>query len=123
MKTLLMITLLTIPCISTATLKALDYCATVESWAAQKTINQLIQQNKELDPQHATSFLLVRTALKDHIKPITLGEWGPLYVQTIKISIPFINNKKPPVTILASSIISAKECSLTEPTYIDMTMP
>ncbi|WON78295.1 hypothetical protein [Serratia sp. UGAL515B_01] len=122
MKKLLILILLVIPGISTATSKALDYCATVESWAAQKVIQQLVQKNKDLDPQRATALLLERTALKEQSKPVTLSEWGPLYTQTIKIQIPFTGNKKPPMTIIASSIISAEECSLTEPSYLDMGM-
>ncbi|AHG22835.1 hypothetical protein Z042_14850 [Chania multitudinisentens RB-25] len=120
MKKLLILTLLAIPGISAATSKALDYCATVESWAAQKVIQQLVQTHKDLDPKNATASLLVRTAIKEQEKPVTLGEWGPLYTQTIKIQLPFIDNKKLPMTVIASSIISAEECSLSEPSYIDM---
>lgn len=120
MKKLVILTLLTIPGVSTATSKALDYCATVGSWTAQKVIQQFVQKNKNLDPQHATSSLLERTALTEQTHPVTLGEWGSLYTQTIKIQIPFTNNKEHPITVIASSIISAEECSLTEPSYIDM---
>jgi hypothetical protein len=120
MKNILIITLLVIPCISSASSQALDYCAKVESWAAQKTIDSLVKKDQELDSQRATSSLLVRTALKDKTVPVKLGDWGQLYTQTIKITIPFVGNKKPPMTVIASTIISAEECSLSEPSFIEM---
>lgn len=101
----------------------LDYCATVESWTAQKIIDKFAQKNKNLDPLRATSYLMVRTALTDHDTPVTLGEWGQLYTQTIKISLPFIDHKTPSMTIIASSIISAEECSLSEPSFVNMALP
>ncbi|MDE9429014.1 hypothetical protein [Xenorhabdus bovienii] len=53
--------------------------------------------------------------------PITFSEWGQLYSQTTEITIPFIDNQVPPIILITSSIISAVECSLTEPTYFDIT--
>ena len=122
MKKVFIISVLAMPCVSLASTKALDYCATVESWAAQKTIGSLVQKNKMLDPQRATSALLVRTELKDKSAPVTLGDWGQLYTQTIKVTLPYIDNKMPPKTIIATSIISAEECSLSEPAFVDMTI-
>ncbi|WP_411753161.1 hypothetical protein [Serratia sp. (in: enterobacteria)] len=120
MKNILIITLLAMPSIGYASSRALDYCAAVESWAAQKTIDSFVNKNQELDPQRATSSLLVRTALKDKRVPVMLGDWGQLYTQTIKITIPFVGNKKPPMTVIASAIISAEECSLSEPSFIEI---
>lgn len=120
MKKLLIITLWAIPFISSASSKSLDYCATVGSWAAQQTIDKFYQKNRNLDPQRATSTLLVRTALKEQSTPVTLGEWGALYTQTIKISLPYVDDKAPPITIIASSIISAEECSMSEPAFVEM---
>jgi hypothetical protein len=122
MKNILIISLLIMPCMSSASSAALDYCATVESWAAQKTIDSFVKkdQDQELDPQRAISSLLVRTALKDKMVPVKLGDWGQLYTQTIKVTIPFVGNKKPPIAVIASSIISAEECSLSEPSFVEM---
>lgn len=123
MKNRLIILIFAIPCVSFASSKALDYCASVESWAAQKTIDHFVQKNRALDPQRATASLLVRTALQDRVTPVILGDWGQLYAQTIKVTLPYVDNKTPPVTIIASSIISAEECSLSEPAFVDMTTP
>ncbi|AOM39535.1 hypothetical protein [Xenorhabdus hominickii] len=99
----------------------LDYCATIESWAASKVISSVITKNQELDQYQATSSFISRHKLVKEGKPITLTEWGQLYIQTIEISIPYINNQKKSVTLIASSIISTQECSLTEPAYFDIT--
>lgn len=99
---------------------ALDYCATLGSWAAQTTLQQFTANREELNTHQATAVLLQRSALKDADAPVRLGEWGQLYTQTLKITIPFRNDKKSPLVVLATSIISAKECSLSQPLYVEM---
>lgn len=94
MKNILIVMLLAMPCISLASTKALDYCATVESWAAVKAIDNLVQKNQALDPQRATSSLLERTELKDKNDSSYTRGLGQLYTQTIKITVPFVGNKK-----------------------------
>ncbi len=103
-----------------ANTEALDYCATVESWAAQTTLQQVTANHKELNTHQATAVLLHRSALKDGDAPVLLGEWGQLYTQTIKITIPFWSDKKSPLVVLATSIISAEECSLSQPSYVEI---
>ncbi|MBD1227959.1 hypothetical protein [Xenorhabdus griffiniae] len=99
----------------------LDYCATVESWATQQVIESAFEKNKQLDKLKATSFLIERTKLMDGRKEIKFEDWGQLYTQTIKVIIPYVNNQKKKVTFIASSIISAEECSLGMPSYFDIT--
>ncbi|MDC9616196.1 hypothetical protein PSI19_20535 [Xenorhabdus khoisanae] len=101
----------------------LDYCATVESWAAQQVIESAFEENTQLDKLKATSFLIERTKLMDGKKEIKFEYWGQLYTQTIKVVIPYVNNKNKEVTFIASSIISAEECSLGMgmPSYFDIT--
>lgn len=99
----------------------LDYCATVESWAAQQVIESAFEKNKQLDKLKANSFLIERTKLIDGEKEIKFEDWGQLYTQTIKIIIPYANNQKKEVIFVASSIISAEECSLGMPSYFDIT--
>ncbi|MDE1480291.1 hypothetical protein KKJ17_18985 [Xenorhabdus bovienii] len=124
MKNLILFAMIFIPSIalsSTSTKDALDYCATSQSWAAQKVIYAIAEKNKQLDKIRATSSLIERTKLVKGKKPVIFEEWGQLYTQTIEISIPYIDNQKKPVILIASSIISAEECSLTEPAYFDIT--
>ncbi|MBD2780390.1 hypothetical protein [Xenorhabdus szentirmaii] len=103
--------------------EALDYCATEKSWVAQKVLLHTIedQENKQLDPDNITSTLLARYPLQKNELPITFFEWGQLYNQTTEISIPFIDKQKSPLIFIATSIISAEECSLAEPSYFEIT--
>ncbi|WP_237387160.1 hypothetical protein [Xenorhabdus sp. Sc-CR9] len=101
--------------------ESLNYCATIESSAAQKVIQHAVEENKQLDPYKAVSTFITRYPLAKNKLPITFLDWGQLYTQTIEISIPFIDKQKPPMIFIAASIISAEECSLTEPSYIDIT--
>ncbi|MDC9594816.1 hypothetical protein [Xenorhabdus sp. IM139775] len=122
MKKLIALAILFVPGISlSSTNDDLDYCATIQSWVAQKVINTAVEKNKHLDQFRATSSLIERSKLIKGKKPIVFNEWGQLYTQTIEISIPYIDNHKKSVTLIASSIISAEECSLAEPTYFDIT--
>ncbi|MDC9589784.1 hypothetical protein PSI23_10865 [Xenorhabdus sp. XENO-10] len=126
MKKFILLVLLCVPGLAVSATKetsqkALDYCATVESWAAQKVIDAEWKKNKQLDRAKASSSLLNRTKLVRGKNAIQLGEWGQLYTQTIEVSIPYIGNQKKSTQFLVSSIISAEECSLTEPAYIDIT--
>jgi hypothetical protein len=104
-----------------ATTEALDYCATVESWAAQKVIDAEFNKNKQLDRIKATSSLIERVKLVKGNSPIKFEDWGQLYTQTIEVTIPYIDKRKKPAVFIASSIISAEECSLTEVAYFDIT--
>ncbi|PHM35959.1 hypothetical protein [Xenorhabdus innexi] len=127
MKKFILLTLLCFPGIAlsatkTPSQKALDYCATVDSWAAQKVIDAELRKGKELDREKATASLINRTKLVSGKNAIQLGEWGQLYTQTIEVSVPYIDNQKKPMRLIVSSIISAEECSLTEPAYVDMTL-
>ncbi|MDC9613150.1 hypothetical protein PSI19_04470 [Xenorhabdus khoisanae] len=88
---------------------------------AQKVIQHAVEANKQLDPQNVVSTVIARHLLAKDKLPITLSDWGQLYNQTIEISIPFIDKQKSPVTFIATSIISTEECSLTDPSYIDIT--
>ncbi|CDG89417.1 hypothetical protein [Xenorhabdus bovienii] len=99
----------------------LDYCAKKESWVAYKVIEKAVEKNNRLDKHRAVSTLLARHKLKKEKLPITFSEWGQLYSQTTEIVIPFIDNQAPPIALITSSIISAAECSLTEPIYFDIT--
>ncbi len=54
--------------------------------------------------------------------PVSMGEWGQLYTQTIKILLPFKDVNKGSKTIIATSIISSEECSISEPSYLDMSL-
>lgn len=101
--------------------KNLNYCSSMESWAAQKVISRELSKDKQLDGEKATSLLINRTRLEKGNIPVKLGDWGQLYTQTIAITIPYIHKQKKPLTFIASSIISAAECSLTDPAYIDST--
>ncbi|SFN45220.1 hypothetical protein [Xenorhabdus japonica] len=126
MKKLILLAMLFIPSIALsstkdATKEALDYCATTESWAAQKVIDAAVERNKQLDRMKATSSLIERHKLVKGKKPITFEDWGQLYTQTIEVSIPYIDSHKKPVIFIASSIISAEECSLTEVAYFNIT--
>lgn len=126
MKKIMLLTILFFPLVAlTAPQDSLEnnlnYCASVGSWAAQKVISQELSKNKNLDSKKATALLIHRTRLKNENNPVTLGDWGQLYTQTITITIPYIHKKKKPLTLIASSIISAAECSLTDPAYIDST--
>ncbi|MDC9582878.1 hypothetical protein PSI15_15105 [Xenorhabdus sp. PR6a] len=122
MKKLIALAILFVPGISlSSTNDDLDYCATSQSWIAQYVINTVVEKNKQLDRMKATSSLIERRKLIKGKKPIVFNEWGQLYTQTTEISIPYIDNHKKPVILIASSIISAEECSLTEPTYFDIT--
>ncbi|PHM44864.1 exported hypothetical protein [Xenorhabdus mauleonii] len=114
--------MLCVPSIALSSTKEdLDYCATVKSWAAQKVIDAAFEKDKQLDREKATSSLIERTKLVEGNKPITFKDWGQLYAQTIKVSIPYIDKQKKSAIFIASSIISAEECSLTTPSYFDMT--
>lgn len=122
MKKLILLAILCVPSIALSaskdsTREALDYCATVESWPAQKVILTEYRKNKQLDRMKATSLLIERTKLVKGNKPIQFEDWGQLYTQTIEVSIPYINNQKKSAVFIASSIISAEECSLTESAY------
>ncbi|MBC8955030.1 hypothetical protein [Xenorhabdus sp. PB62.4] len=122
MKKNILFAMLFIPTIAFSSTKDdLDYCATVESWAAQQVIESAFEKNKQLDKLKATSFLIERTKLIDGKKEIKFEDWGQLYTQTIKVIIPYVNNQKKEVTFIASSIISAEECSLGMPSYFDIT--
>ncbi|MDC9595677.1 hypothetical protein [Xenorhabdus anantnagensis] len=122
MKKFIVFAMLFVPSIAlSSTNDDLDYCATIQSWPAQKVISIIVEKNKQLDQLRATSFLIERSKLVKGKKPIVFEEWGQLYTQTIEITIPYIDNHKKPVTFIASSIISAEECSLTEPAYFDIT--
>ncbi|CDG17215.1 hypothetical protein [Xenorhabdus doucetiae] len=103
------------------TKKDLDYCATVQSWAAQIVINDAYRKNNQLDRMSATSSLLERTKLVKEGRPIVLKESGQLYTQTLEVTIPYVDKNKKPVVFIASSIISAEECSLTEVAYYNIT--
>ncbi|MBD2785734.1 hypothetical protein ID858_06230 [Xenorhabdus sp. DI] len=122
MKNFILFAMLLVPSIAlSSTEDALDYCATSQSWTAQYVINRSFERNKQLDRMKATSSLIERSKLVKGKKPIVLKELGQLYTQTTEISIPYIDNHKKSVILIASSIISAEECSLTEPTYFDIT--
>ncbi|MBD2806588.1 hypothetical protein ID855_18215 [Xenorhabdus sp. ZM] len=101
--------------------KDLDYCATVQSWAAQIVINDSYRKNNQLDRMRVTSSLLERTKLVKEGRPIVLKESGQLYTQTLEVTIPYVDKNKKPVVFIASSIISAEECSLTEVAYYNIT--
>ncbi|MBI6550509.1 hypothetical protein [Xenorhabdus lircayensis] len=119
---IVIITILSIPKIGFSSVNEnLNYCATTESWVAQKVIQHAVEKNKQLDSYNAVSTFIARHPLAKDKLPITLLDWGQLYTQTIEILIPFIDKPKPPVTFIATSIILAKECSLTEPSYINIT--
>ncbi|OTA17640.1 exported hypothetical protein [Xenorhabdus vietnamensis] len=116
------IAILSIPKIGFSTVdKNLNDCATTESWVAQKVIQHAVEKNKQLDPYNATSTFITRYPLTKDKLPITLSGWGQLYTQTVEISIPFIDKQKSPMIFIATSVISEEECSLTEPSYIDIT--
>ncbi|PVZ83055.1 hypothetical protein C9426_27815 [Serratia sp. S1B] len=119
--TLLALLFISLPSSAYTLNEKLDYCAKIESWAPWKVISALSSKDKGLDIGNATSVLINRVALKENNKNITLGAWGDLYVQTIKITIPYVNNKMQPKIIITSSIISPEECSLSEPSYLDVT--
>ncbi|MDX8000148.1 hypothetical protein FE394_13270 [Xenorhabdus sp. Reich] len=120
--TSIIITMLLIPEIGFSSVnESLNYCAKNESWVAQKIIQHAAAENKYLDPYNATSILITRYPLAKDKLPITLSDWGHLYTQTIEISIPFFDKQKSPVIFIATSIISTEECSLTEPSYINIT--
>ncbi|WP_127958067.1 hypothetical protein [Serratia microhaemolytica] len=96
----------------------LDYCATAGSWAAQTIANEEKIQNPRLDRDKVTSVLISRTKMKDiNDKKIQVPNLGDLYLQTIMVSIPYINDEKKPAVFIASSIISAEECSISNPSY------
>lgn len=119
---ILIIAILSIPKMGFSSVdENLNYCATTESWVAQKVIQHAVEANKQLDPQNVVSTVIARHLLAKDKLPITLSDWGQLYNQTIEISIPFIDKQKSPVTFIATSIISTEECSLTDPSYIDIT--
>ncbi|MBC8949854.1 hypothetical protein [Xenorhabdus sp. TS4] len=126
MKKIILFAMLFIPTIAFSSIKddtekALDYCATTESWAAQIVITNSYRKNNQFDRMKATSSLLERTRLAKEGKPIVLKESGQLYTQTLEITIPYINKNKKPAVFIASSIISAEECSLSEVAYFDIT--
>ncbi|PHM36585.1 hypothetical protein [Xenorhabdus innexi] len=122
MKKLLTFTMLFIPSIGIASANEnLNYCATTESWAAHKVITSAVRKNNQLDKYQAKSILINRHLLEKNKSPITYSEWGKLYSQTIEVTIPYIDKDKSPMIIIASSIISAEECSFSDPTYIDIT--
>ncbi|MDE9448097.1 hypothetical protein KKJ04_21925, partial [Xenorhabdus bovienii] len=95
--------------------------STVESWPAQKVILAEYQKNEQLDRMKASSFLIERTKLAKGNKPIKFEDWGQLYTQTIEVTIPYIDNQRKPKVFIASSIISAEECSLTQSAYFEIT--
>lgn len=101
---------------------ALDYCAKVDSWPASRAISEEIKANPQLDESHATTQLLSRKPVIENGKHVNAGAWGPVYIQIIKISIPYKKPKsKYNIELLASSFISAEECSLSEPSHINIT--
>jgi hypothetical protein len=122
MKSTLISLMVLIPVIASASDKVLDYCATVDSWAAQKVITAVTLQDRTLDPNQASSSLLMRAAVMEKSTPLSMGEWGQLYTQTIKILLPFKDVNKGSKTIIATSIISSEECSISEPSYLDMSL-
>lgn len=100
----------------------LDYCSGVDAWAATKVISEEVRKNALLDGTQAMTQLLSTRPVTGNNMPINAGTWGPVYLQVIKVSIPYkTTSKNRKVELLVSSFISAQECSMSEPSYINLT--
>jgi hypothetical protein len=106
----------------------LDYCATADSWAAQIILSELTLKGKHFDKnfdpdiENVTSRLINTEKMKDGDKPISFSSFGDLYIQTIMVIIPLKNRVSEPIIVVSTSIISPEECSLTRPSYINISM-
>ena len=101
---------------------ALDYCSKVNAWPASRMISEAVKNNALLDGSRASSKILSTTPVTENNKPVNAGIWGPIYLQIIKLSIPYkLPNQTQEVELIVSSFISAQECSIAEPSYMNLT--
>ncbi|KAA9000667.1 hypothetical protein FJU30_10650 [Affinibrenneria salicis] len=99
----------------------IDYCSTTESWAIQRTIEELKTSNNDLDFKRITVEILNLSALKEDEKTIKVNGFGVLYAQTLKVIIPHLNNSQDKEVLLVTSIISDEECSISQPLITNIT--